>query len=137
MSTTRWAVSERTSTLLPASISSSSGTKPSTTNEPSAVSRVGDGGEAAGLVLRGRQAEERVEGHEDDGERAGRQVLGAGHVPDHDRDAVTAGLGTKAGDHGRRDVDAGDVEAGLGQRDGQATGADAELEHATAARPAG
>jgi hypothetical protein len=93
---------------------------------------IGDGGEAAGLVLRGREVEEGVEGHEHDGERAGREVMGAGHVPDHDGDPVTAGLGEEAGDHGRRDVDAADVEAGLGQWDGQATGAGAEARHATA-----
>ena len=91
--------------------------------------------EAPRLGGLGGEVEERVEGHEHHGEPGGRRrsSVELGHVADGHADRVAAGLGPQPVDHRRRRVDAVDLEAPLGQREGEAAGPDAELEHRPAA----
>ena len=83
--------------------------------------------EAAHLGLLAGQAEEGVEGDEDERERAlDRHV---GEVAHRHRDAVAAGLLPELRDHRLGGVDAVHLEAPLGEREREPAGADRELEH--------
>ena len=93
---------------------------------------VGDGAQAAALVLDVDEVEERVVRHERRGEApvAERRV---GHVAEDRLDALAARLGAEALQHGRGGVDPGDLDPRLGEGDGEPAGADAELEDRPAA----
>lgn len=87
----------------------------------------GHAGEAPHLVLLGEQREERVEHHED--EAVGALDVHVGEVTDADRDAVASWLGPQLGHHGLGRVDAVHLETPLEEGEGNAPGADPELEH--------
>ncbi len=88
----------------------------------------GHPGEASDLVVLGLQLEQGVEGDEGQGVAAVDEGADVGEVADHHGDAVAAGLGPQALDHGRGGVDAVDLEPPLGEGQSEAAGADAQLE---------
>ena len=91
------------------------------------------GGDTGGLCVGRGQGEERVEAHEHDGERSiGHLGQGGGHVALDAREAVGAGLGPQALEHGGRSVEARDGEAPVGQRQRQAAGAHAQFQDGAA-----
>jgi hypothetical protein len=62
---------------------------------------------------------------------------GGGEVADGHGDVLAARLGPELGDHGRRQVDAVHPHAPAAERDGDAAGADAQLERGASCSPLG
>jgi hypothetical protein len=85
--------------------------------------------DAALLRLRRRQVEEGVEGDEDEGEATVDVDGHVGEVGGGDVHLLAAGLAAQEGDHGGGGVDAVHRQAPGDERDGEPTGAHAELEH--------
>jgi hypothetical protein len=91
--------------------------------------------EAGDLRVLRDQVVDRVVDEVGDGERP--VDAGRGEVADRDADRATAGLGPQPGHHGLGQVDAVHRNAALGQRQGDAAGADPELEGGAVARQPG